>query len=104
MISPEAINDEHWGTTRRNLDQILACISYYELKEATTMIELAMWKIKIEETGAVTAQERSACRAAVHEVPGPAKDAIIQYLEVDIGVDGNESVNSSQYSDSSGDY
>ena len=27
-----------------------------ELKQATPIIELAMWKIKIEETGAVTAE------------------------------------------------
>ena len=105
LVSSAAINDEHWGTIRRNLDQLLACISHYELKEATTIIELAMWKAKIEETGAATAEERSACRVAVHEVPGPAKDAILQYLEVDIDVDidGNESDDSSQYSDSSGD-
>ena len=75
--------------------------SYYELKEATTIIELAMWKTKIEEIGAVTAEERSACRVAVREVPGLAKYAIIQYLEVDISVNGNESDDSSQYSDRS---
>ena len=100
-ISPEATNSQHWGTTRRYLDQLLASISYYELKEATTIIELAISKTKIEEIGAVTAEERSACRVAVREVPGLAKYAIIQYLEVDISVNGNESDDSSQYSDRS---
>ena len=77
LACPEAINDENWEiTTRRNLDRLLAWISYYELKEATPSIELAMWKKRIEETGAVTAEERNSCRV---EVPGPAKDAIIQY-------------------------
>jgi len=68
------------------------------MKEATTTFELALWKARIQETGAVTVQERSACRG---EVPGPAKDAIIRYLTVDIGEDGNESDDaSSQSSDS----
>ena len=84
LVSLAAINDGHWDTIRRNLDQLLASISYYELKEATTIIELAMWKTKIGETGAVTAEERSACRVAACEVPGPAKDAIVQYLQVEL--------------------
>ena len=29
LVSPAAIDDVHWDTTKRNLDQLLACISYY---------------------------------------------------------------------------
>ena len=63
-------------TTRRKLDHLLGWISYYELKEATPIIALAMWKTKIEETGAATVDQRNLCRV---EVPGPAKDAILEY-------------------------
>ena len=92
FVSPEAINDENWvmaridprlilaarRITRRNLDRLLDWISHYELKESTTLFELALWKARIEEMGAVTDEERSACRG---EVPGPAKDAILRYLQ-----------------------
>ena len=98
-IGREAIRSANWKSTRTNLDRVLAWVSYYELREATTTIELALWRIKMGEMGAATVEERAACRG---EVPGPAKEAIIQYLEVDIGVGGNESEDdSSQYSDSS---
>jgi len=61
-----------------HIDHILSWISYYELKEATSTIELAMWKAKIEEMGAVTIEERNTCQV---DIPGPAKDTILQYLE-----------------------
>ena len=98
--SCEAIRPSNWKATRTNLDRVLSWVSYYELREATTTIELALWKIKIEEMGAATVEERDAC---LGEVPGPVKDAIIQYLKVDIGVDVDESDDSSQYSNSSGE-
>jgi hypothetical protein len=82
LVSTEAINDgswcNNWAATRRHLDHALSLISYYELKEATSTIELAMWKARIEEVGAVTLDQRSSCRV---DVPGPAKDAILQYLK-----------------------
>ena len=46
-----------------------------KLKEATSLFELALWKCKIDQTGADV--DREACRV---EVPGPVKDTIIQYL------------------------
>ena len=76
LVSREAIRSANWKATRTQLDRVLAWVSYYELREATTTIELAFWKINIGETGAATVEERDACRG---EVPGPAKDAIIQY-------------------------
>lgn len=84
LVSPEALSNENWETTKENFEQAIAWVSYYELREATTIVELALWKMKIEETGAATVEERDACRG---EVPGPLKDAIIQYLGVDIGVE-----------------
>ena len=79
LVSPEAISNDHWAAVRTNLEQVLAWISHYELKEATTLFELALWNTRIEEMGgAVTDEERSACRV---DVPGPAKDTILQYLQ-----------------------
>ena len=106
LVSTEAIGNWNWKATRTNLDRALSWVSYYELREATPIIALAFWKMKIEETGAATVEERDACRG---EIPGPAKEAIIQYLRVDIVEDGNESDDTSQYSGSSreaesGDY
>ena len=80
LVSPEAFRNQRgvkiWGTTRRNLNELLAWISYFELREATTTIELAVWKFKIEEAAAKTEAARDGCRC---EIPGPAKDAIIKY-------------------------
>ena len=76
-VSHQAIWPRNWGTTRRNLDQVLARITYYELQEATPIIVLAFWKGKIEECGANTYEEREACRI---EVPGPVKNAIVDSL------------------------
>ena len=102
LVSREAIKSANWRATRTHLDRVLAWVSYYELRETTTTIELAFWKIKIGETGAATAEERDACRC---EVPGPMKDAINQCLEVDVFVDGNESEGeSSQYIESDEDF
>ena len=106
LVHHDAIGSANWKATRTHLDRVLTWVSYYELREATTTVALALWKIKIGETGAATVEERDACRG---EVPGPVKDAIIQHLQVDVGVDGNESDDSSQYSnisseDESGDH
>jgi len=81
VVSTESMSEGYWcadwAVTKGHLDHVLSWVSYYELKEATTTIELAMWKAKIEETGAITHDRRNACRV---DVPGPAKDAILQYL------------------------
>jgi len=55
------------------LKKVKGLISYYELKEATTLFELALWKTKIDQ--ADDEINRDECRT---EVPGPVKDAILQ--------------------------
>eukprot|EP00571_Detonula_confervacea_P005209 CAMPEP_0172330170 /NCGR_PEP_ID=MMETSP1058-20130122/61262_1 /TAXON_ID=83371 /ORGANISM="Detonula confervacea, Strain CCMP 353" /LENGTH=149 /DNA_ID=CAMNT_0013047373 /DNA_START=720 /DNA_END=1169 /DNA_ORIENTATION=+ len=59
LISFEGMaGGENWETIREKLCQICDLITY-ELKEATTIIELALWKAKIEEE---SFQSRNACR------------------------------------------
>ena len=78
MVFLSHIRNNNWAAVRTNLNQLLAWISFFELKEATTLFELALWKARIGEFGAVTDEERNACRV---DIPGPAKDAILQYLQ-----------------------
>lgn len=67
-----------WNVKKRlQLDRISKSIAYYEMKEGLTLFELALWKAKIEQAGATSPANRSACRI---EVPGPVKDTILQYL------------------------
>lgn len=68
----EVLWDQHWKRIRASIDSILAMITYYELKEATTILELALWKCMIGQ-----GKKRSSCRI---EVPGPVKDTILQYI------------------------
>ena len=101
FVSSEAIHYENWDTTREKLDQILALISYYETREATTTIELAMWKARIEETGARTVDERNGCRRGV---PGPVRDGILQYFEGYHDEEDHASYYSYDPGETSGDY
>ena len=55
-----------WGLVERHYRQIANWIKYYELKEATTLFELALWKAKIDLVDE-TPFERDACRV---DVPG----------------------------------
>ena len=67
-----------WSAVRKKRDMILELILFYERKEATCLFELALWKSQI--TIAEDNQnpvDRQACRI---DVPGPVKDAILQYL------------------------
>ena len=66
-----------WGAMRSSLDKIVDLIVYYEMKEATIIVELALWKAKIDQTDENNPADRDVCRI---EVPGPVKDAILQYL------------------------
>jgi hypothetical protein len=72
----EVLWSQHWKRIRTSIDRIVSMITYYELKEATTILELALWKCMI---GQVKKQpmNRSSCRI---EVPGPVKDTILQYI------------------------
>lgn len=75
--SPECIRSGNWGRTRGCLDGLLTFIGWYEVKEATTLLELALWKINIKKVGAITREERKACRPAPI---GPIKESILEYL------------------------
>ena len=60
------------------LDKVEGLIGYYEVKEATTMFELALWKAKIDQADISNPPvDRGAYRV---DVPGPVKDTILQYL------------------------
>jgi len=75
LISFEGMGGgENWETHRESLCQICRLITYYESKEATTIIELALWKAKIEE-GRVGIDDRKICCV---EVSGPVKRARIE--------------------------
>ena len=63
---------------KEKLDKIVRLIRYYEIREATTMFELALWKTRIGHASDIpNDNNRGAYRI---EVPGPAKDTILQYL------------------------
>jgi len=62
---------------KEKLDKIVRLIRHYEIKEATTLFELALWKARIDQAVGASA-DRGACRI---EVPGPVKDTILQYLQ-----------------------
>jgi len=62
---------------KEKLNKIVALIWYYEIKEATTSFELALWKAKIKTDISNPPVDRGAYRVGV---PGPVKDTILQYL------------------------
>jgi hypothetical protein len=68
--------DANWKRVKRILGRIDRFISYYELKEATTLLELAMWKSKIGQAD-TDPMKRDEYRI---DIPGPVKDTILQYL------------------------
>ena len=68
----------NWNETKRDLGEITRLVSYYELKEATTTIELAMWKFNLNKADATNTTNRAAYRI---DVPGPVKDIMLQYLD-----------------------
>jgi len=69
---------DDWTKCKESLDQILGLITYYELKEATSVFELALWKEKIMEKNLVnSAANRESCCI---EAPGPLKDCVLQYF------------------------
>ena len=67
-----------WGVVQKKRDTILELISFYERREKTCLFELALWKaqISIAEENQYPV-DRQACRI---DVPGPVKDALLQYL------------------------
>ena len=67
----------NWNTIKQRLHQIIKLIGYYEVKEATTLFGLALWKAQIDQVDDINPMNREACRI---DVPGPVKDIILQYL------------------------
>ena len=67
-----------WKQIKENyLGRIDEMLFFYERKEATIIIELAWWKNKIDNPEEDSPATREECRT---DIPGPAKDAIWQYL------------------------
>ena len=62
---------------RRDIVRINRLVSYYELKEATSTFELALWKFNRDQVGTIDNTNRATYRI---DVPGPVKDTILQYL------------------------
>ena len=58
--------------TASSLYRVLQLIAFHELKESSILIELAMWKSRIDGDRA-----RADCRASI---PGPAKSLIMEYV------------------------
>jgi len=69
--------DRNWIRVRESLDKIIRLISYYELKEGTSLFELALWKFKLDQVDKANPIPRKKCRM---DAPGPVKDIILQYL------------------------
>ena len=50
----------NWDTIRKIIDQIVKLIAFYEQKEATTLYELALWKVNLEQAEEVADINRDA--------------------------------------------
>mmetsp|Transcript_2917 Transcript_2917/g.6509 ORF Transcript_2917/g.6509 Transcript_2917/m.6509 type:complete len:284 (-) Transcript_2917:135-986(-) len=61
--------------TARSLNRAFMWIAFHELKESSILIELVMWKSKID-SSLSDGLPREDCRVAI---PGPAKTAIMEY-------------------------
>jgi len=77
-ISISLVTIQNWGTSRGPLLDILGLISFHEW-EATIIVELALWKVNIDKImgGDGDAVDRDVCSV---EFPGPAMDAVLQFL------------------------
>ena len=67
-----------WELVEQSLNQINSVIRYYEIKEETTLLELALWKAIMNRKNGV--KTRSTCGLYRIEVPGPVKENILQFL------------------------
>ena len=67
----------NWIRVRDDLDKNVRLISRYEVKEGTSIFELALWKLKLDQVDKANPIPRKKCRM---DVPGPVKDTILQYL------------------------
>jgi hypothetical protein len=77
FVPPVAIEGgRNWDSIKTILRRIERTVSYYEMKEATTIYELSLWKSKLDDAGNNTANSND-YRVAV---PGPAQNTILEYL------------------------
>ena len=78
FVSEARVQGPNWIRTRGILGRIGRLITYYELREATTLLELAIWKSKIDKAEARPPINRDVYRI---DIPGPVKNTILQYLD-----------------------
>jgi len=71
-------HDSIWKIVRGILGRIDRLITYHELREATTLFELALWKSKIDQADANRISSRDEYQI---DIPGPVKNNILQYLD-----------------------
>ena len=77
FVSAQAMEvGRNWNRVRESLDNIVRVISRYELKEGTSIFELALWKLKLDQVDKANpnAHEKS------QDVPGSVKDTICSIL------------------------
>ena len=78
LISARGMREANWNRIRGIRDQLIAVISYYEVKEATTIFELALWKFNMDQ-----AEEHVVNRKDYRmDVPGPVKEIVLQYFNM----------------------
>jgi len=73
-------NSQHgmnWAIIRESLLKIDRWTRYYEIREATTLLELALWKANMDQAEDTLITNRD---AYCIEVPGPVKETILKYL------------------------
>lgn len=66
----------NWNIIRNSILNIDRWVDYYEIREASTLLELALWKSNMDQAGGTTTN-REACRI---DVPETVKETILQYL------------------------
>jgi len=71
------VQGQNWDILRSAFGRIDQLLTYYEVKEATTLLELAIWKSKIDQEEEENLINRDAHRI---DIPGPVRDTILQYL------------------------
>ena len=75
--------NNRWGmetsveVDKEKLDKVEELITYYEMKEATTLFELALWRSNMYRVDITDPVDRGAYRV---EVPGPVKETVQQFL------------------------
>jgi len=70
------VQGRNWGTLRGVFGRMDQLLTYYELREATTLLELAIWKSKMDQV------EENLINRDAHriDIPGPVKNNILSYL------------------------